>query len=492
MKQLLCVVCCVMSALCWSEDAGITAGVAQMFQDGMVIQRGKPVPVWGTAPDGTTVDVTLGKDQATTTAADGKWRVDLPAREASSTPTTLALQFNDGEKTVIRDVLVGEVWICSGQSNMAGIVGKRPVKELAPMPMLRQFSKPRASDGEKYWMTCEGDNVQYFSATAVYFGEALHQKLEIPVGLLVGAVSGTPIEEWVPRDVLEADPDTLAAIEAARDRETRMKMVEVTKKLRQDGYKPTPEEEQLFELRRLSQPGRLFAINLEPLAPYGVRGMIWYQGEANSKTPANASKYGTYLGMLFKGVRDYFQVPDLPVYVVQLPSISRSRKEEDPYFYQIVRQCQLDATAADAHAGLAVNIDIHEGLHPRSKHIVGDRLAKLALAEVYGKAAEGDVCGPLLETVEFGEGKARCRFTHAAQGLELRDTEESLFELAGPDGVYHPATATLDGDVLVVTGGVSDTPTSVRYAFRPDMPQVSLYGKSGLPASPFVFPSSNR
>ncbi|MEM1058069.1 MAG: sialate O-acetylesterase [Verrucomicrobiota bacterium] len=461
-----------------------------IFSSGMVLQRDMPIPVWGSAGDSTEVTVKLGETSATATAAGGKWRVELPSRPASAEALRLTVSFSSGPDIVIDDVLVGEVWLCAGQSNMAQTINKKAPRALADMPQVRQFSRQRGKKSKlpPTWKPAVGEGISDMSVTAVYFAENLHRELDVPVGLILTAVSGTPIEEWTPRATLETDAATKARIAEAAKRETRQQVNAMRKQLRENpGQEGDPE---LQNLALLTRPGRLYAQHIAPTVPYGIRGVIWYQGEANSKVPANAQLYGKYLALLVAGLREAYGQPELPFYAVQLPSIEDQLKEgQKPRVYEMVREQQRRTVQATPHAGLAVSLDVNEGLHPRSKNIMGDRLAKLALAQTYHRPGEGAFSGPLLTGVTFQDGRAVCTFEHAEGGLELKDTGESLFELAGPDGVFHPATAKVEGDTLVVESPAVSEAAGVRYAFRPFMPRVSLYGASGLPAAPFVHPS---
>jgi len=458
-----------------------------IFSSGMVLQRDMPIPVWGTADDGTEVTVTLGEAKATATAAGGKWRVELPARKATTDPLTMKVTFKGSEKEFMaNDILVGEVWLCAGQSNMAQNINKKPPRELAEMPQVRQFTRKRGKESKDppSWLPAVGEDVSHMSITAIYFGENLHKELGVPVGLILTAVSGTPIEEWTPRATLEADADTKAKIDQAMDRETRKKMNEIRKQMREDKTVEMPAE--LGVLQNLTRPGRLYSQHIEPTVPFAIRGVIWYQGEANSKEPGNAKLYGKYLAMLIAGLREVYGQKDLPFYVVQLPSIEEKDRNRP---YQLTREEQRKTTQATPHTGLAVTIDIDEGLHPRSKNITGDRLASLALAEVYGKKPEGGAYGgPLLKSVTFQGPEAICSFEHAEGGLVLKDAGENLFEISGADGKFHPATATVEGDKLKVKSDQVKEAKAVRYAYKPDMRKVSLYGATDIPASPFSFP----
>lgn len=462
--------------------------IAPIFGAGMVVQRDRPIPVWGTADDGTAVVVALGTDRVTAVAAAGRWEVALPARPASAEPMTLTISLAGQERT-FTDVLVGEVWLCSGQSNMAGTVAARPPREIADLPLVRAYGKPRGGgkDGPS-WMTAVGEAKMHFSAVGIYFGENLHRELQVPVGLIQAAVSGTPIEQWTPLAELEGDAAVKAVLDRLKDRDLLTRINEERTRLR-EAQKAGKEAQPAADLdlpMALTDAGRLHKLHVEPTAPYAIRGVIWYQGEANAKFAANAQRYGGYLRLLIAGLRRVYRDADLPFYLVQLPSIDTDNTGRTDLVYHLVRQQQLETVRSIPKTGLAVAIDLDEGLHPHSKHIVGDRLARLALHEVYGEDV-GAVSGPLFRAATFAAGKATCTFDHAA-GLHLADGVESLCEIAGADGVFHPAEAVVEGEHLIVSNPVVPKPTAVRYAFRGQMPKVSLFGADGLPASPFASP----
>lgn len=487
MKSLVVVVW----ALAGCAAHGAEPTVAEIFSDGAVLQRDRPIPVWGTAADGTEVTVALGGASGKGVASGGKWKVELPARPASAEPAALVVKFGGGSaEKRIENVLVGEVWLCSGQSNMAQIIDKNPSRPIADMPAVRQYGRkrgPAAKDPPK-WISAEGDKIGDFSRTAIYFGEALHKELNVPIGLVVGAVSGTPIEQWVPPAALAGDEEIKAAMIRAGERESRMKVAEYVKS-QKSGAAAGPDHDEMMLLNSLTSPGKLYQNHIEPTVPYGIRGVIWYQGEANSKEAANAGRYGKYLSLLISGFRAAYGQPELPFYIVQLPSIGREGKDGGPILYEMVRQQQLETVRQTPKTGLAVTIDVNEGLHPRSKHIVGERLASLALREVYGKG-EGAYAGPQLEKVEFRGSAAECTFRHAEGGLVLKG--EDLFEIAGADGQWHPAKASVEGGTLNVVSQEVASPKAVRYAYRQQMDAVTLFGSGGLPASPFVWPNVSK
>jgi hypothetical protein len=464
---------------------GSQAGVAEIFSKGMVLQRDVPIPVWGTAPDGTPVTVTFGGSKATGTAAGGNWKVELAAQQASSEPQTMTIQLGDNPAIAIEDVVVGEVWLCAGQSNMDQRISKKAPRAIADMPLVRQFSKARGKNATQSnaWVAATGERMSEMSVTAVYFAENLFKELKVPVGLILTAVSGTPIESWTPKNAIEADPELNALmVKANAERERLTGIRQAMRDQPEDAI--NPEDEVLLSF---SKPGTLYAAHIQPTLPFPVRGVIWYQGEANSKTAGNAAMYGRLLTALVSALRNAYGMPELPFYLVQLPSIEEVKNKRTRY-YEVVREQQRRFVQSTPNTGLAVSIDVNEGLHPRSKNTMGDRLAVIALASTYDRKPKTSSAGALLKSVSLEDGGAVCTFEGASGGLVLKEGAADLFELAGSDGVYHPAKATVEGETLTVRSEQVKEPKSVRYAFKSAMPSVSLFDGQGVPASPFVHP----
>ena len=486
----------------FSIHAHAAATLASPFTDGAVLQREQPVPVWGTAAPGEKVSVSFaGQTLSTTTGTDGRWRVELAPLPASAAPRDLVVRA--ANTLTVRDVLVGEVWLASGQSNMewrlSYVVSKT---ELAAVntPQIRQFlaaktpaNEPASTVGGA-WAPAIGDTAAPFSAVAYYFALELHNRLKVPVGILNSSWGGTGIDPWISSDAYRTTP----ALSDAFARHAR-------------GPRPTPQEKADFEAkfaawekaRDAAKAARqpftepvppaprgtpnyrtLTALNngmIAPLAPYALRGAIWYQGESNT---SQAAGYALRKTALVEGFRAQFARPALPVYWVQLPNYDHGNRNSDTWHWAELREAQTKALSIP-HTGQAVTIDVGEpkGLHPRNKKPVGERLALLALARTY---AVKDVIdsGPVFKSA-IREGRAyRVGYEPSTSPLRAAPAGLTGFELAGEDRVFHPAEARIDGSTVVVASAAVASPVAVRYAYR-NAPVAGLFNAAGLPAAPF-------
>ena len=503
-----------------------------IFSDHMVLQRGRTVPVWGEARPGENVVVEFGGQKKTATAdANGKWLVKLDPLAASAVPRDLKV----GE-IVFRDVLVGEVWLCSGQSNMGFAISKatggREAIAKAELPRLRMFrvkQNPRYEPGGDVageWFVCSPDafaNGRDFSAVGFFFGQQLLESQDCPIGLIGSYVGGSPVEAWMSEDALAAFPakrgertDTrkrlrafhqardgmaaamaehgpkLAAWEeelAARNQAHRKALAawkEASAKAREANQAPPPQPKPAPVSRRPLEPDRyprhatvLFRGMIEPLIPYGLRGAIWYQGEANCY-PRRADEYATSFPLMITDWRKRWGQGDFPFLFVQLPNFAKGKVD-----WMTLRESQRLAAARVPNSAMAVTIDIGDpdDLHPADKKLVADRLALLARAEVYGEDVIAH--GPRIESAKkMGDGRLRLTFRSTKSALQ-RNATLGGFEVAGKDGNFMPAQATIDGEhVIVWRDGMESH--HVRYAWAPDpFPAANLYNRQGLPASPF-------
>jgi sialate O-acetylesterase len=469
-----------------------------LFSDHAVLQCDKPVPVWGWADKGEEVTVTLA-DQSKSTKADdqGKWMVKLDALKASATPGTLTVKGTNA--ITVKDVLVGEVWLGSGQSNMAMTVNRakdfEKEKQAADLPEIRMFTvrstpadEPQ-SECEGQWLVCSPDTVAAFSATAYFFGREIHQALKQPVGLINSSVGGTPIDSWVSAEAQRASaelkPLLVALDTGAKDLDPAVVQAQYEKQLeRWKGLvekagtegKPAPRKPQnpLDIRKRKGSIGGLYNGKIAPLVPYALRGVLWYQGEANS-TPQKAPYYQYHLPLLISEWRKQWG-EELPFAWVQLPNFG-SRDG-----WCVVREAMLKSLSLP-HTGMAVTIDVGDpkDIHPKNKQAVGKRLSLWALSKVYGK--EGEFSGPMLDGYEVSEGRVVLSFTHA-DGLKAEGGELKEFVIAGEDQQWKPAQAKIvDGKVRVSSEAVPK-PVAVRYAWVPNT-QATLFNGAGLPASPF-------
>lgn len=494
-----------LAVLVWSAGAqpADAPTLAAPFSDHMVLQRNKPVPVWGWAAPNTTLTVTLGDQKlATRTDAQGAWKVTLTALYANATPQTLIVQAGEAI-TRVNDVLVGEVWLGSGQSNMAMTVARCqdfPKEQAAANhPYIRMFREESAASATPRatvrgsWVVCSPQSVGGFSGTLYFFGRDLHQKLQVPVGLINSSVGGTPIESWVSAEAqsrvpaLKAANEAKAKAEAAIDREKARKAYETAlarwkehaAKAKAAG-EPAPRKPiDPTEVRvRRGGPGGLFNGKINGLIPFAIRGVLWYQGEANTQ-PADAGLYQLYLTTLVTDWRSRWN-EELPFAWVQLPNFKR---EGDGWM--LVREAMLKALEIP-NTGMAITIDIGSptNIHPANKQDVGKRLAMWALGTVYG-ATTVSTSGPLPAGRQvLRGGDVMISFKHADCGLIARGGPLAGFAIAGADGIWKPATARIEGNAVLVKHAEIPQPAAVRYGWA-DNPNCNLFNGAGLPASPF-------
>jgi sialate O-acetylesterase len=477
--------------------------LASIFSDHMVLQRDKPVPVWGWAEPGDHVTVEFaGQRRSGKAGADGKWLVRLDPLTANAIPAALTVNSaKSGGPLAVADVLVGEVWLGSGQSNMAMQVARAAhfdrEKAAANLPLVRMFredSKGAAEPQQRAtgsWAVCTPDTVGSFSATLFFFGREIHSALGVPVGLVNSSVGGTPIEAWIDLAAQQAVPALspyLAMIErerAAFDREAVRKKheqavaawEEKARAARQAG-KPVPDRPRNpFFRHESSAVAGLYNGKIAPLVPFALRGVVWYQGEANTH-PGKGKFYGAQLRTLVTDWRAQWG-EELPFAWVQLPNYGVQRDD-----WMLVREGMLE-TLALPKTGMAITVDIGDpkDIHPGNKLDVGRRLAAWALAHVYGKPVPAS-SGPLPAGSEIRGSEVVCRFREA-EGLRDRDGGEiEGFVIAGEDSQWKPARARIEGTSVVVSAAEVPKPVAVRYAWSPN-PKCDLVNAAGLPASPF-------
>lgn len=464
--------------------------LAGVFADHMVLQRGRPVQVWGWADKGDDVTVDFAEQSAQTTADEnGAWSVTLKPLVACPEGRELCAQIA-GESMVIRDVVVGEVWHASGQSNMAMTVGAM-ARELAPvksdiaaadLPAIRFC---RINEGESSqplddlratasWTPCSPTTVAGFSGVAFYFARQLHKELDVPVGIIDSSRGGTPIEPFIPREAFGSHPTLRRELELGDHGD-----LEAIWRL--------PGGVRARDANWL--PGRLFNSRLAPITRLAVHGAIWYQGESNCGVGEDPRDYQHKMSALITGWRQVLGNEQMPVYFVQLPGSGAG--EGWPYLREQQR------LAADLpHTGMVVTVDIDGvGIHPPNKIDVGRRLALWALAKDYGKQVA--FSGPMFEGQEIQGDKIVVHFKHADSGLMVATKDGLLaprevpgaglahFELADNSGAWWPAEASIDGITVVVTSAKVQSPVAVRYAYRVSPENCNLYNRDGLPASPF-------
>ena len=482
--------------------------LAGVFGDHMVLQRDVALPVWGWADPGEAVTVTLGGQTKTATAdAGGKWSVRFDALQAGG---PLQLQAKGTKNTVaVSDVLVGEVWLCSGQSNMemsvGGVANKDAEIAAANHPQIRMYfidhipaKEPQARRNGR-WAVCSPQTVGGFSAAAYFFGRELHKQLNVPVGLINSSWGGTPVQTWTSIKSHEAVPELKPMVADLRrqeefyasgkakaqyekqlaDWEKAAAAAKASGKQFKD-QKPQPPQDPALSPWA---PAALYNGMIAPLAPYAIRGAIWYQGESNAGSPI----YGIQLTALIANWRDDWKQGDFPFLFVQLPNFMgrQTQPSESVGGWPLEREQFLKTLDTVKNTGMAVTIDIGEAndIHPHNKQDVGKRLAQWALAKTYGKDVVAS--GPLYKSSRQEAGKIVVEFNYVDGGLAARDGGKLTgFAIAGADKKFVWADAQIVGDTVVVSSPAVPSPVAVRYAWA-NNPPCNLVNKAGLPASPF-------
>jgi sialate O-acetylesterase len=494
--------CSLLAALAILPAARADVKLPAVISDHMVMQSGVEVPIWGWAEPGEEVAVTFA-GQTKTTKADGggKWAVKLDKLKSGAEAQSLTAK---GKNTIsVADVLIGEVWLGSGQSNMAMQVSRanEPEKEAAEakFPAIRVFTESSGAaaaaqeNGQGAWVVCDPATVGRFSATAYFFGRELHKALGVPVGLINSSVGGTPIESWISPEAQQRSPELKAAEEAqakaeppfdavaakARFERDLAKWKEAAAKAKAEGKTPPRAPRDPVALReKKGNRGGLFNGKIAPLIPYAIRGAIWYQGEANSASN-KAPLYHRQLTTLITDWRTRWG-SEFPFAWVQLPNFDGGTARDWP----TVREGMLK-TLAMPRTGMAIAIDIGEAkdIHPKNKQEVGRRLSLWALGTVYGKKVPA-ISGPLPAGHQVRGSEVVLTFTHTDGGLVAKDGDLKGFVLAGDDRQWKPAQARIDGGKVIVTSAEVKQPAAVRYAWE-NWPTCNLYNGAGLPASPF-------
>lgn len=440
-----------------------------LFTDGAVLQRGQVIPVWGTANDGEKLSVSFGGQKLVTTAKDGKWRVNLKPLEAGG-PFTMKIS---GENTVtVKNLLVGEVWVCSGQSNMAfSFKRSASAKEEGPKakyPKLRMFTVTRTTspspqeEAKGSWVECSPETVGKFSAVGYFFARDLHEKLGVPVGMIHTSWGGTPAQSWTSAEGFD---DHAELQDYAKQAQGNL-----------EKFATTPPEKPLNP----HTPSSLYNGMLAPVIPYGIKGAIWYQGESNAK---KSKEYRTLFPAMIADWRAKWNQGDFPFYFVQIAPHNNMPAE--------IREAQFLTLSKSKNTAMAVTADVGNAkdIHPRKKQPVGHRLALAARALVYGEEIE--YSGPLYDSMKVEDDKAILSFSHVgtalnaqSEGRVLKGDDVNGFTIAGEDGKFVPAKATIKGDNVIVSSDEIAKPKAVRYGWA-NVPDGNLFNYEGLPASPF-------
>ena len=488
--------------------------VPHFFSDHMVLQCEGSAAIWGKAAANSEVSIVFKGITATTNAtADGRWRTAIKTGAADANGASLTIS-GGGEKIEIRDVLVGEVWFASGQSNMVFTMDRVP--EYAPLiagsnhPGLRMFNAPSVTavenqdDIEGIWTATTPETVPGFSAVAFFFARKLHLDLGIPVGVIKSAWGGKPVETFTSREALNTLPGTKALVDATLKADSeydpgiaqaayeeqlakwQVAMSEAkTKPAGKRGNlpkKPTPPKR---PLDTEGKPGVLFASMIHPFVGYTMRGAIWYQGEGNAK--AGAVPYDQTLSLMIREWRQRWG-DDFSFYFVQLANFHEpSTAPGTPDPWALLQDRMRLVLGTTPKTGMAIINDVGDAtnIHPTNKKDPGERLARWALAKDYGK--ELIYSGPLFKSSLTVEGAIRVTFEQSGTGLKSRDGGAlKRFEIAGTDKVWHWAEAKIDGiDCVLVSSPQVKEPAAVRYAWAANPEGANLINSEGLPASVF-------
>ncbi|MFD2163868.1 sialate O-acetylesterase [Paradesertivirga mongoliensis] len=468
MKKILTLHLCLFIAL----FAHAEVKLASIFTDNMVLQQKSQVPIWGWSTAGKNVRVSTswnGRNYSAKADNSGKWIVRVVTPSAGG---PYELSISDGKAVKLKNVLIGEVWICGGQSNM-----EMPMKGFKGQPILGSndailksrnkqilvYTVPRSSVTElqqnskpSAWKVAEPESVANFSATAYYFGRLLNEMLDVPVGLINVSYSGSYVEAWMSPENLKAFPEV----------------------------KVPAKEDPIKAVSRT--PTTLFNGMLYPISGYGIKGAIFYQGESNYERP---DRYEEMFPAMVKEWRSLWKQGDFPFYYVQiapynyaqLPPFNYGGKFNSAY----LRDAQRKSLTRIPNSAMAVVLDIGEEnqIHPANKEAGGKRLALLALANIYGLNGFGSA-SPLYKSMSVGGSVATISFENAGNGLTAFGKELNTFEIAGANKTFYPAKATINGSSVSVSSPMVKEPVAVRYAFK-DFIVGDLFNTEGLPASSF-------
>ncbi|MDB6122371.1 MAG: Sialic acid-specific 9-O-acetylesterase [Pedosphaera sp.] len=463
--------------------------LSALFSDNMVLQQGMRTPIWGWADEGEVVTVSFRGQKVKATAKDGKWMAKLSNLKAGG-PDSLTVS---GKNTIeLKNVLVGEVWVCSGQSNMEFALrnsfGAQADIDSSTNPNIHLFAVPNlkanepVQDAKGSWTECNPQTTPTFSAVAYYFGRELQKARGVPVGLIQSDWGGSPAEVWMRHEVLESNPDykkdilegyTVAeknyeqALAAYEKEKNEMKKAGTKTKLNAP-YKPW-------------KPSELYNGMIAPVVPFGIKGAIWYQGESNA---GRAYQYRTLFPDMIRNWRQDWAEGNFPFIAVQLAPFKQIKPEPEDSDWAELREAQLLTTRVLPKVGMVVITDVgdEKNIHPTKKKPVGERLALAARGIAYGERIV--YSGPIYRSMKVKGDKAILSFDHVGSGLEARDGELKGFAICGEDHKFRWAKAEIGGKKIIVSCPEVTKPVAVRYGWA-DCPVVNLWNKDGLPATPF-------
>lgn len=463
--------------------------LCSLFSDHAVLQQGMQVPVWGTAPDGKNITVEFCGQSVSTTALEGRWLVTLDPMVAGG-PYVLRI-CGGNDSLVSEDILVGDVWLCAGQSNMARRL--IPIKTVQPrhehgeqeaktadLPTIRHFQVEQEAADEPCkqvhgsWQVCSPETVKNFSAVGFFFAGEMWVARGVPTGLINASVGSTAASAWVSKETLETTPGLHPILQRQQEAQAaypkQLKEFESASVGQESEEAPAPPRDPATDDWR---PTGFYNRIVAPLAPVAMRAVLWYQGESDNGRP---EEYRILFPALISSWRALWKRPELPFLFVQLPN----HKNITPEIREVQRLTGLETK----HTGMVVTVDCgdDEDIHPPDKQPFGARLALLARALVCGEDIIYSV--PVLSKIAAEPGRATLHFQHVGTGLMAKNGSLKGFETAGADGEFLSAVAEIDDDRVVVLHPANQQPVALRYGWH-TLPEVSLYNREGLPASPF-------
>lgn len=458
-----------------------------LFTDGAVLQQGVGVPIWGSAKDDEKVTVKFQGQTVATTARNGRWMLRLKPLKAGG-PFVMSIM---GENAItITNILVGEVWLCSGQSNMemplaattnsAEVINAARDSELRFFTTAHKASDEPLTDASGTWTETTPGSAKYFSAVAYFFGRNLRHALNVPIGLIHSSVGGTPAEAWTPNSTLEADPELKQILERQAQAIKDFDPAEAESQNETNIAKAKAEGKDVSKVPLIKSPavgiGRpsgLYNAMIAPLQPFAIAGVIWYQGESNND---RAAEYRKLFPALIYSWRKAWKEGRFPFLFVQIAPHRDMTPE--------IREAQFLTWQKVPRTAMAVITDVGEvnNIHPTQKEPVGTRLALAARAIAYGEKIE--YSGPIYGSMEVEGDRAIIKFTHIGGGLVVKGARLEGFTIAGEDGKFVDATAEIDDDNVIVFNPLVAKPVAVRYGWT-NAPDINLFNEQGLPATPF-------
>lgn len=478
--------------------------VANVFSNHMVLQQGKDIHIWGTSDNPETIKVSFAGKKIKQTTLNNSWEVQFPAMQAGG-PFELSIE-GTSNTLLLTDILIGDVWICAGQSNMrfrvnqaydAGITllsasntqlrlsdweGKlEPINKKYPLPFLLRLNSGNYYTSTK-WKKADSASVHTFSAVGYYFGNTIEQTTHIPIGLINNAIGGVPVETYIPLGVMKNDPvlHSLAGPNWLTDslypKWTAERVNQNLQAWKEDGT-VTPMPGHPF------QPGYLFEAGIAPLKKLAIKGVIWYQGESNATYTGDSVSMDALLNkqklqLLINSWRNHFNDQMLPFIIIQLPAINRD--------WELYREVQMELSKEMLNVNLVITLDLGNAndVHPKNKKTVGERAARAALGFVYHKKLVPT--GPVYNTYRIIEGKMVISFNYTGNGLGTTDGQSlRRILICGEDKIFYSANAFFKNNELWLSSANVPHPIAARYAWEDNPIDANLCNSEGLPASPF-------